>query len=56
MMDKSKYIANLKSQISQCDLLEDIFGLSHGMGDHFRLVDMEKIRRRLEALKDKHEL
>ena len=56
MMDKSKYIANLKSQISQCDLLEDIFGLSHGMGEHFRFVDMEAVKRRLEGLHDKHEL
>ena len=56
MMDKSKYIANLKSQISQCDLLEDIFGLSHGMGEHFRFVDLEAVNRRLGGLQDKHEL
>tara|TARA_B100000131_G_C18018769_1_gene573660 strand:+ start:121 stop:297 length:177 start_codon:yes stop_codon:yes gene_type:complete len=53
-MDKKKYITNLKDQISECDLLKDTFGLSFGMGDHFRLVDMEKVLRKLDALKNKH--
>jgi hypothetical protein len=30
-MDKKKYITNLKDQISECDLLEDTFGLSFSM-------------------------
>tara|TARA_B100001146_G_C16127859_1_gene411030 strand:- start:75 stop:239 length:165 start_codon:yes stop_codon:yes gene_type:complete len=52
MNSEEELINELKKDINQCDLLEDLFGLTMGMGEHFYTVDegdyLENLRQYLK--------
>ena len=49
MTTKKEFLKNLEKEVLKCDLLEDVFGLSFGTGDHFRSVNLEKLAELLQA-------
>ena len=49
MTTKKEFLKNLEKEVLKCDLLEDVFGLSFGTGDHFRSVNLEKLMKSIQA-------
>ena len=49
MATKKEFLKNLEKEVLKCDLLEDVFGLSFGTGDHFRSVNLKKLAELLQA-------
>ena len=47
MKSEEELINELKKDINQCNLLEDLFGLTMGMGEHFYPVDERKFLKNL---------